>query len=816
MTDGFSRHKHVTPAVALLTVVAAGAWIGACRDGIVDTEITAATDTTFVSDPVPLASVALNAQRRSPSAPAATAVAFVALPPGTVPGGDVAIVRVRGGAGTLTTAMSAGGFDPVPVDASPGDTVEVEVRVSGGAPVVFTAAVPARRRPIVVRTDPPPRKRDVALNSGIVVVFSEPVDPASLTGSSVRLLRSAAVVPGMVTLLAGSSTAAVFVPDAALDMNTDYLLVVTQAVRDLRGDALAAPDSVPFTTGTTNVSPAYYAAVVPDTTVILTGSQVQLTVAALDTNGSPLAGRPVIWTTNDPAVASVSSTGLVTALAEGEAHIHASVDFANADAVVFVTQTLTSVSSLVLTPESATIPVTGRVQLVATLLDSAGNILRFRPVTWSTSDAMIATVDPVSAAANWVSGVATGTTTIIATSDGKSDSAVVTVVGVGRYVTIDAGDGHTCAVAEGLWVSCWGNNLEGQLGTGVSGGNALVPQGVAGTQQFAQVAAYMGRTCAVTPAGVGYCWGFNHDGVLGTAYGSPPQPAPLLVPGGLRFTTIGVGQHHMCGLTVSGAAFCWGENLNGELGNGDTTACANTPCTTVPVAVAGGLTFTSLSVGDSHACGVTASGAAYCWGFNWTGQLGDGSTVRRATPVVVSGGLQFATLSAGYYHTCGITSDSLAYCWGLNGDGQLGVATTTGPESCITSSWGPISCSTVPALIASPLRWSDISASGQLGHTCALTPDGAAYCWGTNSSSQLGTGGATGPGECRLSNPSCSPNPLPVAGGLVFARVSAGAGHTCAVTVTNIAYCWGGNWLGELGNGTTAESNVPVRVLGQP
>jgi alpha-tubulin suppressor-like RCC1 family protein len=219
------------------------------------------------------------------------------------------------------------------------------------------------------------------------------------------------------------------------------------------------------------------------------------------------------------------------------------------------------------------------------------------------------------------------------------------------------------------------------------------------------------------------------------------------------------------------------------------------------VAVAGGLTFSSLSSGAEHACALTAGGVAYCWGANYTGQLGNNSTTNSLIPVAVAGSLVFSLIGIGDTHTCGVTTTSAAYCWGANNvagvaTGQLGNNSTTN--------------SLVPVAVAGGLTFSSVS--GGHDHSCGLTPAGAAYCWGSNN---VEGGAPTG----QLGNNSTTNSLVPVAvvGGLTFSSVSSGGFHSCGLTTGGLAYCWGVNYRGELGNGSTVgNSPVPVKVAYQP
>jgi len=221
---------------------------------------------------------------------------------------------------------------------------------------------------------------------------------------------------------------------------------------------------------------------------------------------------------------------------------------------------------------------------------------------------------------------------------------------------------------------------------------------VAGALLFQSVRAGWGHTCGITTDNVAFCWGYNLDAQLGNGAVSSDVPSPAAVAGNQSFVAVAVGTTHSCAMSPDGAAYCWGApDVVGD-GSGITQPS--------PVPIAGGLTFATvgaaLAAGQENSCALTSAGTAYCWGRNVVGQLGDGSAIARATPVAVVGGLSFASLSVGLYHTCGVTTGAVAYCWGDNGNGQLGAGTT---ELCpVPGLASPIACATTPIRVSGTVQ----------------------------------------------------------------------------------------------------------------
>lgn len=251
-----------------------------------------------------------------------------------------------------------------------------------------------------------------------------------------------------------------------------------------------------------------------------------------------------------------------------------------------------------------------------------------------------------------------------------------------------------------------------------------------------------------------------------------------------KFIAVDAGVLHSCGILEGSAAYCWGSNTEGQLGDGSHSM------RTTPAPVIGELQFTAISAGGGHTCGMASGGKVYCWGFNNVGQLGDASTTNRATPAAVAGTVTFQFISAGASYTCGLASGGAAHCWGFNDNGQLGDGTTIDRTS--------------PTAVSGGRAFTSVAAGAF--HTCGVTAAGEIYCWGKNENGELGNDQLTD-----------SSVPVKVASSVAFASVDVGFRHTCAAATDGRAFCWGSNDQGQLGLGPDASGapqRVPVEVPG--
>lgn len=237
-------------------------------------------------------------------------------------------------------------------------------------------------------------------------------------------------------------------------------------------------------------------------------------------------------------------------------------------------------------------------------------------------------------------------------------SSPVRVAGGLSFNTVDVG-GHSCGVAADGAAWCWGQGNYGQLGND-SNQHSAMPVQVAGGLKFRSISVGLLHGCGLTTDGRAWCWGSNELAPLGVGRRVMVVHQPAAVMGTTRFEAIVAGYQHSCALASDGNVWCWGVNEAGQLGDGSATD------RDAPVRVAGTRRFKRLAtaVTSSHTCAIATDGAAWCWGFNADGQLGNGSTDNSPQPAAVAGGLKFVSISAGHFHTCGVTLDDEVWCWG--------------------------------------------------------------------------------------------------------------------------------------------------------
>lgn len=434
------------------------------------------------------------------------------------------------------------------------------------------------------------------------------------------------------------------------------------------------------------------------------GDTAQLSSTVSITGGS--AGAQLDWTSTNPSTLAVSSHGVATGLSAGSAsvvvQIHGSKDSTARGKIDFTVAN----GAFTVHPDSLRAFV-GTYTLLTSGPPSGADVTQVH-TTGTVSDPSVVTV----AGAHRIGAFGYNDSTSTYATLEKTGVATVSL----RYAH------HTASTK--IVVQTWPLS---SVTTGV-----LAP-GMAGISP---------ASCGLLSTGEAVCWGPNDFGQLGVAtwyecQGSGCQyskiwqgsTAPLFVSGGFTFATLATGSGFACGVTSAGSTYCWGENSAKQLGVSDAgNLCSPyggtfpgeftlTNCSARPLLIPGSIPLVSLSAGGQHACGLTAAGAAYCWGSNARGQLGSASAgVSTGTPTPVDGGLAFSSISAGANHTCGITTGGDTYCWGDNKSGQLGMQADT-------------TAHVAPIKLANGITPSTIYTGNT---TFALTSSGALYRWGPN------------------------------------------------------------------------------------
>jgi alpha-tubulin suppressor-like RCC1 family protein len=441
-------------------------------------------------------------------------------------------------------------------------------------------------------------------------------------------------------------------------------------------------------------------------------------------------------------------------------------------------------------------------------------------------------------------------------SENSSIPVPVNTAGVlaGKVVTsVSVGTSSACAIASGS-VFCWGEGSNGQLGNSTLVSSyvpvAVTTTGALSGKSVTAISVGSNSACAIA-AGQAFCWGSNSSGNLGNATNiessSPVAVDTSGVLSGKTLTSISVGSSTSCAIASSNAV-CWGAGTQGQLGIG-VQANSNVPMSVMSTGALEGKSFTHIDVGSSHVCAI-ASGAAYCWGNNQNGQLGNGTRNTSITPAVVTAtgvlaGKVLTAISAGNLGSCAIASGA-AFCWGKNSSGELGVNNrvdsnvplsvdstitktgltydiSTGSNSVCAITAGATNCwgnnyygqlgnstfdnSSIPTLVTTKgvldgKSVTDLASGSQ--HTCAVA-SGVVYCWGNGEFGQLGNGATR-----NFSNPVAVSTAGVLAGKTVTA-ITVGGYHSCVIASGDV-YCWGNNEQGQLGNSSNQFSGIPVAV----
>jgi alpha-tubulin suppressor-like RCC1 family protein len=386
-----------------------------------------------------------------------------------------------------------------------------------------------------------------------------------------------------------------------------------------------------------------------------------------------------------------------------------------------------------------------------------------------------------------------------------------------HFTSISVGDDQVCALDDQHRAWCWGSNFYGQLG--VSDSVCVVACGalpVTTDLRFTAITAGWSFTCALTADGTPYCWGSDDSDELGQTTRPPNTCAyntascsstPLPVSGGWTFSQIAAGLQNGCGVTTTGVGKCWGGTIAlNPLGLAQKPFSYPTPFTVV-LSQSNDSTWESMNRPTWYTdCGSTSTHLLACWGFNSAGQAGIGTIgkLTNVAPTVVAAPTPLHGAAVGGTFGCALDASGNAYCWGSIPGGALGLGLSPDGGVACTLPSGADTCYPTPAKVVGGLTFTALAAG--YSHVCAITASGDAYCWGQSYSGATGVGAL--PGATYVTTPTL------VVGGLRFASIAAGNANTCGITLEGEAWCWGEALFGEIGNiGQTGQfSSTPIRI----
>ena len=487
---------------------------------------------------------------------------------------------------------------------------------------------------------------------------------------------------------------------------------------------------------------------------IVIGDTAMLSARVVTAGGDTMSGAAAKWSSSDTSVATVDASGTVHGKRVGSVRIVAAIgaDTSSAGVTVRKPAATLEVSRLV-----DTMMIGRQFRLFVTAPDEVGNMVADAPLRWTSSDTTIFDVDET----GWIRARSWGSATITIETESATFTKMVSV-GIRQYgptlrwTAVDAGDGNACALTTDGEPMCWGSNIGYKLGYGVIFTFTASPQPVLGQHRFTSISTGFQHSCGIDADSTAWCWGANGDGQLGSGAPGTATPEPQRVASENRWKFIvAAGHGGTCAIAADDVPYCWGHNDFYQLGR--------PPQSVAPEILPWGDGPATRLISKDHfvSCLVLVNGEGWC-----SGQR-NGSGSWQHAPAQIAGGYRFRSIATGQYHSCGVTHAGVTYCWGSTwGTGSLGTGSLDEDHQ------------SEPVPVQGGPEFTVLTAG--VYHTCGLTAEGVAYCWGGNASGQLGSFHAN-----------ASAVPIRVSTPHVWRSISAGGYGTCGITPDDEMFCWG-------------------------